>query len=311
MTQKYFTNTIESKLIKNILYNTSLPIYNTVRKGDYILAPFIYIYGCNLIRCTTSGIVGKTAVYTPLDHYTFGEYYSKFTYRYMSNSLYYDIDTHRKLGDYLRVYRDTYNINLMPFYNCWCNQYLSDYFIDKNGIHEGDSSSFKTLIVPIKFNRTYTIALDSSSNVYIAPIYLENNVKIKGWEGSKAIDLTNELCFRNERVNVHKELSTSFKKPFTICISNKDTDRHAVMHQRNEKYLYLAIQLLTTVKSTVIVLEGDYTNTQSSKEFNMPDWKELDPQKFDEAMLSNLDLLQFSNREQRPFSNRLIEYLLE
>jgi len=37
----------------------------------------------------------------------------------ISKSSYYDSDTHYRLGRYLRYIRDVYNINLMPFYNCY------------------------------------------------------------------------------------------------------------------------------------------------------------------------------------------------
>ena len=58
---EYYTNTIESKLIKNLLSNTPLPICDTVREGDYILSPFIYINRCNIFKCTKSGRFSEDA----------------------------------------------------------------------------------------------------------------------------------------------------------------------------------------------------------------------------------------------------------
>lgn len=320
---EYFTNNIESKLIKNIIYNTPLPVYNTVREGDYILAPFIYISNCDIFRCTKSGIFTEDAEVSRISHYSFGKYYPKFTEKIMSDNLYYDINTHKQLGHYLRTYRDCYDIDLMPFYNCWCNEYISNYYIDSTGVTQGDNSAYKVAMVPIKFNKKYTVAADSSSAVMIAPIYQENNQLIPAWSGSIKFDLTADLCSRNDYSNVHKELSTSFKRPFTVEISNREGDPNAIVHQRNERYLYLLIQFMSTVDTTLIVLEGDYTDLTCNEIYNFEKYidvvdgdvittKEniITPVELDKMMLSKLDLLQFSSKEQRPFSNRLIEYLL-
>lgn len=309
--QEFFQNTLQSKLIKNILINTPLPIYDTVREGDYILQSFVYINRCNIHKCIKSGRFGEDGRTTIIGHYDLGEYYPKYTYRFNSSTLYYDIDTHRNLGNYLRALRGCLNIDLMPFYNCWCNEYLSDYLITSETILKRDASAYKTAIIPIKFNKNYTVALDSSSVVSIAPIFLENNVLIKGWSGSDLIDLTSELCARNNNQNVIRKYSTSFKRPFTVMIQNKESDSHSFVMQRNEKYLYLAIQVPRTTESTLVVLEGDYTNTGCFNIFNMNKENRISPPVFDKLMISKLDLLQLSTKKQRPYSDRLLEYLLD
>jgi len=321
---KYFTNTIESKLIKNIIHSTPLPTYDTVREGDYILAPFIYINRCNIFKCTKSGIFTEDAEVQVISHYSFGNYYPKFTEKFMSDNLYYDTKTHKQLGHYLRAYRDCFNIDLMPFYNCWCNEYIANYYVTELGVVQGDNSPYKVAMVPIKFNKKYTIAADSSSAVMIAPIYQENNQLIPAWSGSSSFDLTDDLCNRKGHCNVHKQLSCSFKQPFTIEIQNRQGDSHAEVHQRNERYLYLLIQFMSTVDTTLVVLEGDYTDLSCNEIYNSEEVLDVDydgtivkeknvitPAEWDKMMLSNLDLLQFSNKEQRPYSNRLVEYLLQ
>lgn len=321
---EYFANTVESKLIKNLILSTPLPVCNTIREGDYILAPFIYINRCNVLRCTKSGIFAEDAEVDVLQHYSFGKYYPKFTEKYKSNNLYYDVITHRQLGHYLRTYRDCLNIDLMPFYNCWGKEYISNYYITSSGIVKGDNSAYKVAMVPIKFNKKYTIAADSSSAVMLAPIYQENNQLIPAWSGSISFDLTSDLCSRNGYENIHKELSCSFKRPFTVEIKNREGDSNASVHQRNEKYLYLLIQFMSTVDTTLIVLEGDYTNVGCNYIYNLEpvlnveyddetvqEKNNITPPEFDRMMLSNLDLLQFSSKEQRPFSHRLVEYLLD
>lgn len=320
---QYFTNTIVSKFIKNLIYNTPLPVYNTVREGDYILAPFVYINKCDIFRCIKSGKYQEDAEIEMVGHYSFGKYYPKFTEKFLSDNLYYDVATHKQLGHYLRAYRDCYNIDLMPFYNCWCDEYISNYFVGANGIVEGDNSAYKVAMVPIKFNRKYTIAADSSSAVMIAPIYQENNQLIPAWSGSISFDLTQDLCSRDNCANVHKELSCSFKRPFTVEISNKEGQHNAIIHQRNERYLYLLIQFMSTVDTTLVVLEGDYTDMSCNEIYNFEKYLDVEydnetvreqnvitPVELDRMMLSELDLLQLSSKEQRPYSNRLVEYLL-
>ena len=45
---------------------------------------------------------------------------------YISNTSYYDSNTHYFLGQYLRMIRDLYNIDLMAYYNCWCGNILDN-----------------------------------------------------------------------------------------------------------------------------------------------------------------------------------------
>ena len=63
MRQKFFTNTIQSKFIKNLLLNTSLPICNSCRDGDYLINGFTYLYNTYLIKCTKSGVLGASQTY--------------------------------------------------------------------------------------------------------------------------------------------------------------------------------------------------------------------------------------------------------
>lgn len=47
----------ESYFIKNLLYSTFLPLLRTVRENDYIIKDRLYIYKCNIIKCTNSGYI--------------------------------------------------------------------------------------------------------------------------------------------------------------------------------------------------------------------------------------------------------------
>ena len=47
----------ESYFIKNLLYSTFLPLLRTVKENDYIIRDRLYIYKCNIIKCTSSGYI--------------------------------------------------------------------------------------------------------------------------------------------------------------------------------------------------------------------------------------------------------------
>lgn len=55
MRQKFFTKTIQSDFIKSLIYNTSLPVFNCVTNGDYIVKGSTYIYNRSVIKCTKNG----------------------------------------------------------------------------------------------------------------------------------------------------------------------------------------------------------------------------------------------------------------
>ena len=125
MYQKFFTKTIESKFIKNLLYNTALPRYKVVTNNDYIFEGYNYIYHDQIILCTKSGYVYEHNFRTILN-YEFGKRYPKFTENYISEYGYYDSDTHEWLGNYLRYIKDLFHINLMPFYNCYSGKWADN-----------------------------------------------------------------------------------------------------------------------------------------------------------------------------------------
>lgn len=269
----FYDNSIQTKTITNIISSTPLPIYDTARLGDYLTKGTVYITDNMLIRCTQSGILGEDALYKKISDYLFGTYYPKFTEKFICNDDYYTNETHRRLGQYLRCVRDCLDIDLMPFYNCWCDEYTSNFYINNGVVVEG-SSDYKCVLVPIKLNRTYTLAMDCSSVIKIAPIFCDGVNLIAARAAGEDISLTEKLCEVNNGSNVTKKTYSSFKVPFTISIRNRSEDESnndvlEQLFQRNEKYLYLLVQVAPSVTTTFIVLEGDYTNQGCLRELNL------------------------------------------
>ena len=133
MRQRFFTSTAQGRLIKNILCNTPIPIYDTVRPGDYIIRNCKYIYNNTLIQCTKSGLLEEDAIFIALDYaFYWGVDKLNHTERLKSNTSYYDSDTHQWLGRYLRAYKDMKGVNLMPFYNCFTGVYTSRFKLQED-----------------------------------------------------------------------------------------------------------------------------------------------------------------------------------
>ena len=118
MPQRFFTNTIESKFIKNMLMGTPLPLMDTVSPGDFVIEGCCYIFESYVIRCTKSGnifsgdytplyasddvyasddlVAGSGKVYATFDRlmpYVFGNHYGGITERFVSMHSYYDSHT--------------------------------------------------------------------------------------------------------------------------------------------------------------------------------------------------------------------------
>lgn len=341
MRQRFFTSTAQTRLIKNILANTPIPIYDTVRPGDYIIKNCKYIYNITLIKCVKSGIIEDDAEFISLD-YTFywGVDKLNHTERLKDATGFYDSKVHEWLGRYLRAYRDMMNINLMPFYNCFSGVYTSRFkllttsytnsYIDsdfgvstevgnKVTVYEADQSydtysqgseqfnstyvqknPYKILQIPIKLNKTYTIAVDCDSVVKVAPAFINHGHLVKVSVGTSKLDLTEILIDNKDEQGIVSPISfektnTVFLKPFTIEINSKSQIQvegittiddigltYEQLLQRYEKYLYLLIQLPRSNTSSVVVLEGDYTDISEQKIFSLENVKTMSIDVYDE-----------------------------
>lgn len=308
MAQKFYNQSIQSNFVKALLNNTPLPINETVSYGDFIIKDFIYIYQCTLIKCTKTGNIGYGATWLPLEHYSLNQYKPQLNYYYTSGYRYYDSETHEKLGQLLRCYRDMKYLNLMPFYNCFSGAYFPGVKINKFGVYATAKTLYKTIKIPIRFNTKYTIAIDCLSSVYIAPAILANqNFVIIPQPGKdQALNLTQELCKIDG--NVIYLPSTSFKRPIVYEVKNTGDD--CGLFYTYHKDLYMLIQVPLNNDSSIVVLEGDYTKCGSKKVFNAQHIEEFNNTLLDSLLISDLSLLQFSDKQNYSFSNKLIEYLL-
>lgn len=284
MAQTFFTDTLEGKFVKALLRNTPLPIYPSVSQGDYLINGLLYIYKDNIIKCMKTGILSNN--FRTIAPYRFGEFNCQFTEKYVSKYNYYDSETHEYLGNYLRLYRDTYDIDLMPFYNCFSYKFVDDVSLVKGtdnpkGYILSKNNAFKVAAIPIKFDKTYTIAIDSTSEVLLKSfLYGQIGLLEKTMPNGDTYYATEDLndCDVDYKVSYTSNCgsttnyspiylqTSSFKNLITYRINLNTSSINDPLKARLkslEKYLYLFVRLQRDNTSSIVVLEGDYSNEQT------------------------------------------------
>lgn len=307
MLVKFNENNQSTTFIKALVTATPLPIYNCIQDGDRIIEGCYYIYHGMLIKCIVGGILDKrmndlapgkayvnldNSTFLVLDDIAFGSYHINVTRKETCPNSYYDYDTHRLLGKYLRMLRSYYNIDLMHLYNCFDGTLLDDVYIRSNTdeyyLKLAKNNKYKVLWVPIKFNTKYTIYLDTDSPVRMCPVFRDNSgcikIALKRDNTAKSIfDLKNDEkhhmydtplpdyesddfnleYYRQMRMQYYADAfkpipgsklsNLQFKKPVVWeGITCEDKDIYEL-----ENYLGLLIQVDRNNNSSVVVLEGD------------------------------------------------------
>lgn len=349
MFQKFYSENITTRFIKHLLSVSPIPHLNYVENGDIVIKDCYYIYKNYVIKCVETGELAVDAQSTLYPGDTIypsvvlfpgsGKIPAKFkvvryvstndsprtTYTYKSKRSYYDPETHMYLGEYLRWLRGSYGLDLMPFYNCFNQEYETTVQLRRDSatvilypsselypqtyLYPGkiksktttyttdvSESDYKVLSVPIKFNKTYTIALESNSPVILRGVIMSRGQLIKSGK--------NHLADESALVSSYRVYQTTrFNKPFLYSIG---TDSKLLYN--NEKNLRLLIQIPSSEKTSIVVLEGDYTQLNV-----LHTTVDLDEKKGSQIYnnLINLSLLQGNTLESYAFSDRLVEYLLK
>lgn len=236
-----------------------------------------------------------------VNSYLPGIYKAGVTQTFNSNASYYDPDTHKHLGEYLRYLRGVYGLDLMPLYNCFNYNVTRDIVISKDSeivVAQEYNKKYKVILVPIKFNKTYTVALENSTPVLMKAVFYNKNL-IK--DSRNQYYLYEDLL---ENVKIYNTMQ--FSAPITYSILNRDSNLF-----NYERYLYLAIQLPVNNNSSIVVLEGDYSrcSTNNISDVSFISAVGSTTEKLSSVMSSNLSLLQDNDGKQHPFSDKLIQYL--
>ena len=303
MLYRFFEDTLVSRFIKHLLRSTPIPVFKIAEKSDYLISGRCYIYNNLVIRCETSGYFQVNPIdslypsdtiypssnifpgslpknldvgtYKVLRYYNPADDTDK--YHYHSKEMWYDSDTHYHLGEYLRYFKHDTGINLMPYYNCF--NYRSAINLNPEGIHK------KNLLVPVKYNRKYTVCLNSNTSINISTIIYNEYL------GNYTSKVTNDN--RNNYMIKHIYENASFSKPFLISVGSPNTLKEASC----EKDLYLNFEIDSDNNTGLVVLEGNYINSNRSSITSYPHF--YDP--------INLSLMKVDNNISYAFSSRLVE----
>ena len=258
MPQKFFTRSIESDFVKQLLRKEPVPIMDSAVKGRTIYKGYSYVYDGNIIECTKTGVLGDRAEYSV----TIPVVDSKFCFgNFTSRTTYYDGETHYQLGNYLRYYRDRAGVDLMPFYNCFNYTFITDLYLRKvdgtapYGYVKGKNSNYKVVAVPVKMGMKYTIFIDCPYEVLVKPLFYNEFGLVEINTGSYISDT---VTMDGKFVLSYPQMS--FSKPIKIKIDLATGYSNGIEpFYAFQRYLYLAIQLPASNNSSIVVLEGDYT----------------------------------------------------
>lgn len=236
-----------------------------------------------------------------VSNYVYNNAIRGLTNNYAIDSTIYDFKTHYYLGNYLRFIRDFHGIDLMGMYNCCAYESPRNFSLKEGDIEFTTYNQLYTLImVPVKWGRKYTIAIDSHENIEMVCIHYENNRQI------------DKSFIEDTYFNVS---SSRFNHPFVYDKLVKDS-----YEDNKEQTLKLFIKIPTMCTSSIVVLEGDYVdcsnsnfyldnNIQRVSNYAIGMDENLNPLKNLNFNKNKNQLLALNTQTKLLLSNRLVEYL--
>lgn len=282
MLQQFYKDTLQSNFIKYLLANTYIPTVPFTANIMHVTKGNTYIHDGYFVTAKKSDAVAAIIedlnkakekgsidylnkydeIFIKHEPYVFGRQYLGTTTNYVSSVKGYDSTTHYYLGDFLRAYRAYYNIDLMPYYNCFSNEYI-DYLslTKKDGVVklvEENNSKYKILSIPIKFCQKYTIALQCNSEVDILPVFIGKKGLLK--------EKTAELHQLAHHGKYYPRMQFNSPIVYESPHINSVQDLIQSSLQTYDKYLRLLIQVPANLTSSIVVIEGDFKNSKNYSE---------------------------------------------
>ena len=234
-----------------------------------------------------------------VDDFYFGMEQPHISAAFKSNTTYYDSLTHRNLGKYLRLIRNQFDIDLLPLYNCFAYDVVDNLKLTTKAPYVvEEANEFKTMLIPIQFNKKYTIAFDSAVPVLMKAVIYRNGLI---YDSLTQKSITDELNEKVQKIN-----NCQFSKPFIYELNSYSKDMFEY-----EKYLHLAIQLPIENNTSLVVIEGDYSSTSESHISDISCCEYSSTINLSRAMTGKLSLLQLNDNQMHPFADKLIAYLLD
>lgn len=249
----------------------------------------------------------------------------------------YDSYTHEYLGDYLRFQRDYNDLDLMPLYNCFSNRTcnLLDFSIEigetrststVTGEFKTTDSNYKIYMVPVKLCKEYTIAIECKSYVEVfCGLYDTNLSKLVQTNGKFSnLPKATYTYFNSMQFKTPVLYDKLTKLSTNLFDNNSGLSQEELLADlaQHEQNLKLFIKIPANVKSSIVVLEGNFTaynnevfNKKDSvwsrrANYNAYNYAEVD--KYENFNpITTLQLLKINTGESYPFADRLVDYLTE
>ena len=195
----------------------------------------------------------------------------------------------------------------MSMYNCFSNASMaSGRFETNNSVFDANSDEYTIFVVPVRYNQKYTIAIDWHGTIEMCcGYYLNGNVS------SSALSENQSSNGDKIRLNTYYKASEPrFNHPFVF---DKLVDNsNFVNDYACEKYFKLFLKVPLSCKSSIVVLEGDYTRdaelmlSKGNLVINREDDMYLDAEL---EYLSRPQLLSMNYQKSCLLADRMIEYL--
>lgn len=238
----------------------------------------------------------------------------------------YDAYTHEYLGDYLRFQRDFNNLDLMPLYNCFSNTICSnlDFTVEitkgVSGVFNSSDQNYKIYMVPVKLFKNYTLAIECRSYVEVFCGLYDTSLSdlVQPDKKFEALPKVTYAFFNSTQFN-RPVLYDKLANIKTLLENNDEKLADISQHEQNLK---LFIKIPAQNKSSITILEGDYTNyTGGILNKTNASWQRrnnyyaYNSEHIDEydnfVPLTSLQLLSINTGESYPFSDRLLGYLTD
>lgn len=262
--QKFDVNNLEFQYIQALLYDTfipTIPIFSYIptketlkemyRKDSYTSMCIIPSY---VISFNKEGEIQQRT------SYEFGKFYPGITTNFINVQNYYNSNLHEALGKYLRAYRDYYQIDLLPLYNCFPNRYIDNFSLPiKYGSGEHyipygvtpPNPRTTIAVIPVRNNCTYQVAYESQGAALTAQYcYLEGSELLICPSPNVIQDIVTPMS--------SFKITASWESPqiITVKINGNSEDNTVPVHSRaSDKYLYLLVELPKDNPSSLVVLE--------------------------------------------------------
>ena len=319
--QKFNTNTIVSSYIKELLKDFNLPRVRVWIDDEPKINDCIYLKNLEFVKYQNGTLI-------KVGDYIYNKDYLNITHQLKNNSLIYDSNTHKYLGEYLRFVRDYKHLNLMSMYNCITNEFPKNMDLMFNITSRGGES--KTSIEMNSSDETYTLYMANVSAFHDYTIAIDCNEKIELFAGYynnglyKVVTSSADTFYQS---TYEKHFSNRHQHPFVYSKLNDSSlfTKERLDHNYN---LYLFIKVPTSCKSSIVVLEGDYTkccnyipyDNSLFRGLSLPNKMTSNTSNHTVDLKSCYEAGEYINRPQLlsmstttiyPFADRLVEYLVE